>query len=94
VRVTDIAKSHHDIASTQCFVKDVLFVDKVETSLQETWESVEAQEDFNDSKETEGLIVNNTETVTICTISSTIFLFQTMQCCICVAKKEKNNVPV
>jgi hypothetical protein len=45
------------------FVKDVLHTEKVESGLQQMWESVAAQEDFNDGEETEALFVNTFETL-------------------------------
>jgi hypothetical protein len=42
-------------------MQDVFQTEKVESSLQETWESVAAQEDLNNVIETEALIVNKFE---------------------------------
>jgi hypothetical protein len=52
--VNDASKgSSRTYFSTTLFIKTVFYIGKVESSLQESFELVEAQEDCNDAEETE-----------------------------------------
>jgi hypothetical protein len=69
----------------EIFMKDVLYTNVFESALQEVCKPAEAQGNFSEGKDSEGLIKNNFEThITFYTTFSTTSPFQTMQYFICV----------